>query len=277
MLGRRIVIAASILAVCLLGLGSAYGKKKTDDNFVQDKGVVTFRSGDTLTVKTADGPVTVIVDSDTKVQQPVGIFRKKDMPHDVLIPGLRLSYEGTRDGEKQVKATIITFHSYDLELAEAIQAGSNPTAQAVAANKASINEVAESTEKRFKELGDYEVRGETTVYFATGDYSLSGEDKQKLKSIAQQALPSKAYLLQVKGFADSVGTPADNQVLSRQRAEAVVAYLLQDCGIPVGRIVSPGAMSETHPVASNETEQGRAENRRAEVRLLVNKGIAGGN
>ena len=55
------------------------------------------------------------------------------------------------------------------------------------------------------------------------------------------------------GFADSAGTATANQVLSKQRAQAVVAYLLQDCGIPVGRILAPGAMGETNPAASNES------------------------
>jgi outer membrane protein OmpA-like peptidoglycan-associated protein len=57
----------------------------------------------------------------------------------------------------------------------------------------------------------------------------------------------------------------------------VVAYLLQECSIPVGRIVAPGAMGETNPAASNETPSGRSENRRVEVKLLVNKGIVGSN
>ena len=50
---------------------------------------------------------------------------------------------------------------------------------------------------------------------------------------------------------------------------------IQDCRVPVGRIVAPGAMGETNPVASDETPSGRGENRRFEVTLLVNKGIVG--
>ena len=298
---KRIGIAASVLAVCLLGLGLAFGDT---GGKVKGKGVVTFRAGDTLTVKTADGPVTVVVTGDTKVQQPVGLgIRKKEMPQDVLIPGLRLSFEGATDEQNQVIAKTITFESDDLALAEVIQAGLNPTAQQqavhaqqiakgraaieanqaeieankqmIAANQEGINQVAQSTSQRFKELGEYAVKSEATLYFATGDYTLSPEGKQKLKAMAQDALMGKAYLIQVKGFADSVGSLADNQVLSKRRAEAVVAYLIQECGIPVGRIVAPGAMSETNPVASNETASGRAENRRTEVRLLINKGIAG--
>jgi outer membrane protein OmpA-like peptidoglycan-associated protein len=86
-------------------------------------------------------------------------------------------------------------------------------------------------------------------------------------------------VIQVAAFADSVGNAASNQVLSKERAQAVVAYLLQECNVPVGRIVAPGAMGESNPAASNETASGRGQNRRAEVKLLVNKGVAssGGN
>jgi outer membrane protein OmpA-like peptidoglycan-associated protein len=147
----------------------------------------------------------------------------------------------------------------------------------IAANQASIDEVAKSTQKRFSELGDFVVKGEHTVYFNTGNYSISAEDKQALADLAKQALTyQKGYVIQVAAFADSVGTASSNQVLSKERAQAVVAYLLQDCSIPVGRIVAPGAMGESNPVASNETTSGRTENRRVEVKLLVNRGVGGG-
>jgi OOP family OmpA-OmpF porin len=125
-------------------------------------------------------------------------------------------------------------------------------------------------------LGDFVVKGEHTVYFATGNYSISGQDRNALADLAKNALAyPKGYVIQVAGFADSVGTASSNQVLSKERAQAVVAYLLQECSIPVGRIVAPGAMGETNPAASNETTSGRSENRRVEVKLLVNKGIVG--
>jgi outer membrane protein OmpA-like peptidoglycan-associated protein len=58
------------------------------------------------------------------------------------------------------------------------------------------------------------------------------------------------------------------------RAEAVVEYLEQTCNVPIMHIMAPGAMSMTHPEASNETAQGRVENRRVEVKVLVNKALA---
>jgi OmpA-OmpF porin, OOP family len=83
------------------------------------------------------------------------------------------------------------------------------------------------------------------------------------------------YIISVKGFADSSGAAAMNQKLSMDRAEAVMAYLIQNCNIPVRHIVAPGAMGTADPAATNETESGRAENRRVEVKVLVNKGLAG--
>jgi outer membrane protein OmpA-like peptidoglycan-associated protein len=55
-----------------------------------------------------------------------------------------------------------------------------------------------------------------------------------------------------------------------------VAYLLQTCHIPIRHIVAPGAMGESNPAAPNETADGRAENRRVDVKVIVNKGVAGG-
>jgi outer membrane protein OmpA-like peptidoglycan-associated protein len=77
------------------------------------------------------------------------------------------------------------------------------------------------------------------------------------------------------GFADSSGNAAMNQNLSMERAQNVIAYLIQHCNAPIRHIVAPGAMGEVAPIASNETKSGRAENRRVEVKVLMNKGLAG--
>jgi len=313
-MNRQMKVVTGLLAVFLLALGTPFAGAKDKDK-VKGKGVITQSSGGTLTVETDEGTTTVTVTSDTKVQHPIGLgARKKQVGQEALIPGLKLKYEGTGD-QTQVTADTITFDRDDLSLAKVIQAGLNPTAQQqasnmrvyqankeatdaeiaanqaaivaakqeieankqrIAANQSSIDEVAQSTQKRFSELGDFEVKGEHTVYFATGDYSISGADRQALADLAKQALGyQKGYVIQVAAFADSVGTAANNQVLSKERAQAVVAYLLQDCSVPVARIVAPGAMGETNPAASNETSSGRGENRRAEVKVLVNKGIVG--
>jgi len=67
-----------------------------------------------------------------------------------------------------------------------------------------------------------------------------------------------------------------NQKLSMERAQEVIAYLLQTGKVPLTHIVAPGAMGEADPAATNETSQGRSENRRVEVKVLVNKGLNAG-
>ena len=94
--------------------------------------------------------------------------------------------------------------------------------------------------------------------------------------MAHSALNQTGYIIQVKGYADSSGNAAMNQKLSMERAQNVIAFLLQNCNVPVRHVVAPGAMGEAEPAASNETSAGRAENRRVEVKVLVNKGLAGG-
>lgn len=304
----RMGVAMSLVAFCLMSMGSARAQDK-----VKGQGVITGRSGESLTVETEDDAViTLVVTGETKIYHSVGLgARRKQVGPEVLIPGLKLKYWGVGDPSR-VSVENIYFDRDDYSLAKVIQAGLNPTAQQVAANvtgietnrqgvaanqsaiavsqrevaanrqriaanQQNISEVAQSTSKRFSEMGEYSVKDQATVYFESGEYAISDEQKQALAALAKEALVNgnKAYLIQVSAFADSSGKAADNQELSKDRAESVVAYLIQECGVPVGRIVSPGALGETNPAASNESKEGRAQNRRAEVKLLINKGIAG--
>jgi len=109
-------------------MGMAFGQK------IKSKGVITLRSGNNLTVETDDGTTTVVVTPDTKVQHPIGLgARKREVGQEVLIPGLKLKFEGTGD-QSQVTAEKITFDQDDLSIAKVIQAGLNPTAQQQARN-----------------------------------------------------------------------------------------------------------------------------------------------
>jgi outer membrane protein OmpA-like peptidoglycan-associated protein len=279
--------------------------------------MITGRTGESVTIKTTDGStVTVVLNDDTKVQQPKGLgLRKKQMSATVLVPGLKISVDGVGDAQSRVVAKSINFSSDDLETAEAIQAGLTPTKQAVATNQQNIaankqatqtnaqniaaNQVQtaankqqiannqeqidanqqqiQATTKRFSELSEYDTKGDAVVNFAVGSSVISASDKAALKQLAQTATGLTGYIIQVKGFADSSGNAAMNQQLSMDRAQEVIAFLLQDCNVPVRHIVAPGAMGTVDPAASNETASGRAENRRVEVKVLVNKGLSAGN
>jgi OmpA-OmpF porin, OOP family len=283
-----------LLTLCFVAWMSAYAQgEKT-----KVQGLITARTGDTIVLKTTDGSsVTVTLDDDTKVQQPKGLgVRKKQMSAAVLIPGLKVSVEGTSQDVTHVLAKSITFDKDDLQTAEMIQAGLVPTEQKVAtnqqnietnkeginanqqniaANKTTIDANAAETSKRFSELSEYDTKDQLDVRFASGSANISATDQEALKKLAHNAVNLTGYIIQVKGFADSSGNPAMNQKLSMERAQNVIAYLLQSCNVPVRHIVAPGAMGEVAPVASNETKAGRAENRRVEIKVLVNKGLAG--
>ena len=300
--GRKFTIALAVL-LCWIAIGAAYG-----DGEIKIKGLIVGRTGESLTVKTADGgKVVVVLNDDTKVQQPKGLgIRKKQMSAAVLIPGLRVSVTGTGDPQTQVVAKTINFSGDDLQMAEQIQAGLTPTKHAVQTNQQSIetnkeniqanrqvttaNQVQiaanrqqidtnaddiQKTNQRFSELTEYDTKGDATVYFAVGSTAIAAKDKAALMELAHTAVNLTGYIIQVKGFADSSGNAAMNQKLSMERAQAVVAFLLQDANVPIRHIVAPGAMGTADPAAPNETAKGRADNRRVEVKVLVNRGLEG--
>src|SRR3546814_11103118 len=80
-------------------------------------------------------------------------------------------------------------------------------------------------------------------------------------------------LLLVVGYTDSVGSQEFNQTLSEKRAGSVVNYLQQACGWKPWRMLTPTGMSEADPAAGNDTVEGKAQNRRGAVSILVRKGL----
>jgi OOP family OmpA-OmpF porin len=302
---KRMRIVVGLFTMCFVALLSASAQTKV-------AGLITARTGDTIVLKTTDGSsVTVTLDDDTKVQQPKGLgVRKKRMSAAVLIPGLKVSVDGISQDPTHILAKSITFGKDDLQTAEMIQAGLNPTDQKVAANQQNISENKENiaanqqnidankqginanqqniaankttidanaaeTSKRFSDLSEYDTKDQLDVHFASGSTKISAGDQETLNKLAHNAVNQKGYIIQVKGFADSSGNAAMNQKLSMERAQSVIAFLIQNCNVPVRHIVAPGAMGEVAPVASNETKSGRSENRRVEVKVLLNKGLSG--
>jgi outer membrane protein OmpA-like peptidoglycan-associated protein len=231
----------------------------------------------------------------------------------VLIPGLKVSVDGTTGEGGQVLAQTITVDGDDIETSQMIEAGLQPTAdqvvehekqlldhqkqigenkeniaaneadietnqQAIAANKQRIEQSEsdiDANTKRFTALADYDVKAQATAKFASGSSKLSKADMDQLKQLAETAKGLNGYIIEVTGFADSTGNAAMNTKLSEDRAKAVITYLMQQGGVPVRHIVAPGAIGEYGSAAPNETKAGRADNRRVEVKVLVNKGIAG--
>jgi len=279
------------------------------------KGMITNRTGETLIVKSEEGTTTVVLTDDTRTRDKKGLFGldRQQLSNVVLIPGLKVDVDGSADDAGRFVAKTITVDGDDLEAAEMIQSGLHPTAEQVAANvqtlEAHSGELAshgvqlasqkeniqtnqqdiaankqrieqnikdiEDNSQRFTALSDYDVKGQATVKFNVGSSSVSAADQEELNKLAQTATGLTGYIVEVMGYADSTGNAAMNTKLSEDRAKAVVTYLIQQGNIPIRHIVAPGAMGEYGAAAPNETKAGRAENRRVEVKILVNKGIAG--
>jgi outer membrane protein OmpA-like peptidoglycan-associated protein len=126
-------------------------------------------------------------------------------------------------------------------------------------------------------LDEYETKRGVTVNFTAGSFKLSPEAQASLDEIAAQAKTEKAYVIEITGFASSEGGSEYNKRLSQQRADNVVRYLADTHLIPLRRIVTPHGYGTLNPVADNTTREGRAENRRVEVKILVNRSLSGGS
>lgn len=129
------------------------------------------------------------------------------------------------------------------------------------------------TNDRISSLDDYDVQKSETINFKVGSWMLSKDAKATLDDIANQAKGEKGFVIEVRGFASADGGENSNRTLSQKRAEAVMHYLAENHDIPLRRIVLPFGYGEAMPVADNSTRDGRKQNRRAEVSILVSKGL----
>ena len=124
---------------------------------------------------------------------------------------------------------------------------------------------------RISALDEYETEEFCTLHFVFNSWTLSAEAQSMLDRLVATAKKKRGYFIEVKGFASADGDAGYNHRLSQRRADQVVEYLLQE--IPMRRLVTPFGYGSSLPVADNETLKGRQENRRVEIRLLINRGL----
>jgi len=269
---------------------------------VKVDGLIKARDGETMIVQTSESPkLVVLLTDDTEVAQVQGMLkaRRKAMSMAALIPGLAVKVEGTYNNENQLVAKAVSFKGNDLERAKSIQAGLHETQgqaqqnkaeleqqnaelktqnqalqrqqQQISANKAAVD----AAVARFGQLDDYYILDELTVHFGNGKVKLDPKYSPQLLALAGKAKTINGYMIEVKGYASSVGSVELNQQLSEDRAAAVTNILLQQGHVPLTRMLAPGAMGESHQVGNDKTAEGQAENRRVVVRVLQNKASAG--
>lgn len=234
------------------------------------KGIIAARNEDKIKVVAADGTASVItVNDETKIKASGGLFGGgAKLGADALLNGLPVTVK-TKLGEGgALFASQITFKGGDLKTARMIRQG---TEQQFAEQTAAT----EALRGRMADIDKYNIKGTTNVYFATGKWALTPEAKNDLCTAASQAESTNNALLLVVGYTDDVGSEEYNQVLSEKRAAAVINYLQQYCKWKPYRMLTPTGMAEADPLADNSTPEGKAQNRRVSVNVLVSKGLDG--
>jgi outer membrane protein OmpA-like peptidoglycan-associated protein len=244
----------------------------------------------------------------------VEFFRHQNMDVTAMVPGLIIDAEGVGNAKGQLAADKITFtpDEFAIEVAEEQQITANKSAAAnaqttanegvtaagqaqssanqaqssanqagraaVAAGDVAVVDAAaiQMVNKRVSDMDDYKTEAEAGIYFESGKADLDAAAKVDLDVLAATVKRVDGYLIEIAGYASSTGTKQLNQKLSEDRAAAVTDYLIQKGNIPMRRIVVPASYGATHPAATNTDPQGRALNRRVDVKVLVNKGLAEG-
>jgi outer membrane protein OmpA-like peptidoglycan-associated protein len=270
------------------------------------KGVVVAKEdANTFIVRDSVGVDTrVVVTPDASIKNNSFWGGGDRYPSTALVRGLNLSVEGVGDGSGNVAAKKIRFEKSNLAVAQSIDARVSPAEERITAAEQNAERLSgqidelmaisnaakggakaaqetadaavagvNATNKRISDLDEYVVQTTTTVNFRVGSAVLSPEAKASLDEVANTATTLKGYMIEVTGFASSDGSAKANKSLSQRRAEAVKAYLIENHNVPLRRMSTSYGYGELQAVADNTTREGREQNRRVEVKLLVSRGI----
>jgi outer membrane protein OmpA-like peptidoglycan-associated protein len=277
------------------------------------KGVVTRRDADTFVLRDANGvDTTVRLTSATSVKANGGFLHSGSSyaPTNIL-RGLNLEAEGRGNAAGELEATKIRFNESDMRVARSVESRAAPLEERATNTETKLVQVEENaqrlsgqldelaavantakggakaaqetadmavsgvneTNERISALDDYVPQTTTAVTFKVNSAVLSDDAKTKLDDIATRALNTKGYVIEIAGYTDSTGGVQKNRILSQHRADSVIRYLVENHQIPLRRIITPYGYGKTNPVADNSTREGREQNRRVEIKLLVNKGL----
>jgi outer membrane protein OmpA-like peptidoglycan-associated protein len=152
---------------------------------------------------------------------------------------------------------------------KALAAGSEADKAQLSANSASQR--VDALTKAVINLDNYRPVVETAVHFGFNKDNLTKEAKEAIDQLAASVATTKGYIITVEGATDSVGSSEYNYDLSQRRADAVIQYLASEKGVPAYKVYLIG-LGKDKPVETNKTADGRAKNRRVDIRLMTNTG-----
>jgi OOP family OmpA-OmpF porin len=277
------------------------------------KGMILKREDQGFRMRDMSGSEVIVLAGNAKIEEKKGNpFRGgKKFNQTQLVRGLYVEVEGRGDSSGSIVADKIKLSDNDLRVALAVDSTVVPVenrlglaedrvarteqnaqrlsgqldeltqvANLAKGGAAAAQETAEvavdgvnRTNDRISSLDDYEVRKSESINFRVGSAVLNADAKSRLDQLATQAKSEKGFVIEVRGFASADGSENSNRALSQRRAEAVLHYLAESHDIPLRRIVLPFGYGEAMPVADNTTRDGRKQNRRVEVSILVSKGL----
>jgi len=306
---KRLSVAFLALITCAVGILAQTGQVRTlatGQKYEIEGVVVSKEDENTFIVRDATGVDTrVVVAPNASIKSKGGFFGGGDrFPAVAIIRGLNLEAEGRGDGMGNLVATKVRFEKDDLRVAQSIDVRVTPAEErltvaeqnaqrlsgqidelmaisnaarggAKAAQETADAAVAgvNATNQRISALDEYVVQSTATVNFRVNSAVLSPEAKAALDEVATAAEGLKGYVIEVTGFASADGPTTYNKRLSQRRAQAVIDYLVENHNIPLRRIGQSYGFGELQSIADNTTREGREQNRRVEVKLLVSRGI----
>jgi len=271
------------------------------------KGVVVAKDdANTFVVRDSTGVDTrVVVSPNASVKSNGGFFGGGTRyTGTTIVRGLNLTVEGNGDSSGSLAATKVRFDKDNLEVAQSIDARVTPAEERLTVAEQNAQRVSgqidelmaisnaarggakaaqdtadaavagvNATNARIGALDEYVVQSTATVNFKVGSAVLSPEAKASLDEVANAASTLKGYQIEVTGFASADGGTKMNKTLSQRRAQAVIDYMIENHNVPLRRIGQSYGYGELQAVADNTTREGREQNRRVEVKLLVSRGI----
>ena len=270
------------------------------------QGVIVSQDDSSVIIRDSVGVETkVIIAPTTSIKTKGGFFGGGDnVASTQLVRGLSLEAEGRGDASGGLAATKIRFGKDDFRVAQSIDGRVGPAearltqaeenAQRVSGQIDELMAISNAarggakaaqdtadaaiagvnaTNQRITALDDYVVQSTATVNFKVNSSILSPQAKTSLDEVATAAMTMKGYVIEITGFASAEGSTLKNKALSQRRAQAVIDYLVETHNVPLRRIGQSYGFGELQAVADNATREGREQNRRVEVKLLVSRGV----
>jgi outer membrane protein OmpA-like peptidoglycan-associated protein len=301
----------SILALSLmLGIVSAFGQTAQTRSAVvgqkyKIKGVVVAKEDtNTFVIRDSVGVDTRIVIAPNASIKNKAFFGGDSYPVTSLVRGVTLETEGMGDSSGNVAVTKVRFDKGNLQTAQAIDSRVTPTEERMTAAEQNAERISgqidelmaisnaakggakaaqdtadaavagvNATNKRITEMDDYVIQSTATVNFRVNSAVLSPDAKASLDQVAAAAKTLKGYVIEVTGYASAEGGVKANKALSQRRAQAVKDYLIENHDVDLRRFSDSFGFGELKAVADNTTREGREQNRRVEIKLLVSRGL----